>query len=86
MQPLIQRLQILDALYGLEPDPTDPALKRIGLTGNQADKDRFLRKILGKKVVAHLATSIARSPHFPIAINLVNLVISEASGLLFPNC
>jgi hypothetical protein len=44
-------MQILDALYGIEPDETNPVLKRIGLTGNLADKEKFLRRILGKKVV-----------------------------------
>ncbi len=44
--------QILDALYGIEPDETNPVLKRMGLTGNLADKEKFLRRILGKKVVS----------------------------------
>ena len=43
-------MQILDALYGIEPDATNPVLRRIGLTGNKNDKERFLRRILGKKV------------------------------------
>ena len=45
------RKQLLDAVYGIEPDPDDYKSKRIGFTGRVSDKDRFFRHHLGNKVL-----------------------------------
>jgi hypothetical protein len=45
------RQQLLNAVYGREPDPTDFYDQRTGYTGKIADKDRFFRQHLGNKVL-----------------------------------
>lgn len=45
------RKQLLDAVYGIEPDPSDYKNKRTGFTGRASDKDRFFRHHLGNKVL-----------------------------------
>ena len=45
------RKQLLDAVYGIEPDPSDYRNKRTGFTGRASDKDRFFRHHLGNKVL-----------------------------------
>ena len=45
------RKQLLDGVYGREPDPKDYRDVRTGFTGKHADKDRFFRYHLGNKVV-----------------------------------
>ena len=45
------RKQLLNAVYGKEPDPNDKHDQRTGFTGKNADKDRFFRQHLGNKVL-----------------------------------
>jgi hypothetical protein len=45
------RKQLLNAVYGREPDPSDQKDRRTGFTGSKADKDRFFRHHLGNKVL-----------------------------------
>jgi hypothetical protein len=44
------RKQLMNAIYGLQGDSEDPWLKRMGMTGNQEDKAKFLQRTLGRKV------------------------------------
>jgi len=45
------RKQLLDAVYGIEPDPNDHKNKRTGFTARAVDKDRFFRHHLGNKML-----------------------------------
>jgi len=45
------RKQLLNAVYGKEPDPSNRHDRRTGFTGKLADKDKFFRHHLGTKLV-----------------------------------